>query len=828
MSIQQYGVTPLRTALRKDDNFLAVYEKLLCGNELSSGELRYLLRIAIALLSMANKDKDSAYFGYSMIVRYSNYTSNYEALYDVAMAHNYMPIVNVIDRIRGDIVESDDDNFHDLFVDSLKSTFLDERSDSYRSEGQLELVNFMAITENAAVVAPTSYGKSELIIEEVRSSISGQKNVCIVVPTKALVTQTKKRLYARSIRRVITHPDMYTSRLFGYTGFVAVLTQERLLSLFTRNKELRMDTLFIDEAHNMLDDDERSVLLSQVILIAKKRNTEVNVNYFTPFLADTENLTVLRGTEPNGFLTEERMKVERYFYRLRGNDSVLIYDQFLDTSFTYQHRSPSDAASFIIENGSDKNIVYLNMPREVSRFATDLASHLPDIEMTDHLKKAMEAIAGYTSPLYNIIACLKKGVLFHHGSMPDVVKMYVENLYSEGLIDIKYLVTTSTLLEGVNIPANRLFIVNSAIGRGALSDSQLKNLAGRVGRYSELFSKSATDISLLEPRIYLVNDGDYERNTIGNPENFYNSRVKLGKKIVDKVENPLLQKAHLVSAERLEKELTYLSNVEEGIQLTDLTIRTATTAIGKSLFEHSARDFDILLNEAILNENYESFFSRMSSKVEDTEQLFNAIEAIFINNVNILEYSSTYFIANYSGVKAHHQWYLEKNIEQPSLNFLISIILYSWRDVTTVVFVGGMGDVDKHGERNGFNTNYALVNRKNQSDRVSLAISKIKVDRDMLENCIMKYVEVMNDMGLLSEDYYNKVKYHTTDQFIILLLKQGASHELAMLLAEKYKDYVVADENEIIRIIGDKDTVLRLMDENDENEIIKFEFKNFI
>ena len=58
--------------------------------------------------------------------------------------------------------------------------------------------------------------------------------------------------------------------------------------------------------------------------------------------------------------------------------------------------------------------------------------------------------------------------------------MRIENLYKQGLI--KFLFCTSTLLEGVNLPAKNIFILSEKIGDGKMSDIDFWNLAGRAGR----------------------------------------------------------------------------------------------------------------------------------------------------------------------------------------------------------------------------------------------------------------------------------------------------------------------------------------------------------
>lgn len=122
-----------------------------------------------------------------------------------------------------------------------------------------------SVKSDYLIVAPTSYGKSEMIISKVVSNLD--KRVCIIVPSKALLSQTKRRLLdnevvATTAKRIITHPEMYRAE---DETFVATLTQERLLRLMQTHPDFSIDVLLVDEAHNLLDGEERGSLLLQAI-----------------------------------------------------------------------------------------------------------------------------------------------------------------------------------------------------------------------------------------------------------------------------------------------------------------------------------------------------------------------------------------------------------------------------------------------------------------------------------------------------------------------------------------------------------------------------------
>ena len=115
-------------------------------------------------------------------------------------------------------------------------------------------------------------------------------------------------------------------------NLVAVLTQERLLRLLKMQPELYFDFIVIDEAHGLLNDDTRSRLLAEVILILEKRNPEVALKFLTPFLGDSDNLRIkFMDINISEYKVSEYIKTERfYIYDERETKKLKFYDQFLD------------------------------------------------------------------------------------------------------------------------------------------------------------------------------------------------------------------------------------------------------------------------------------------------------------------------------------------------------------------------------------------------------------------------------------------------------------------------------------------------------------------
>ena len=60
---------------------------------------------------------------------------------------------------------------------------------------------------------------------------------------------------------------------------------------FENEYDIIFDVLMIDEAHNLFENDERSKLLSKIIIYLKNKNENFIVKYFSPIIKDENSLT---------------------------------------------------------------------------------------------------------------------------------------------------------------------------------------------------------------------------------------------------------------------------------------------------------------------------------------------------------------------------------------------------------------------------------------------------------------------------------------------------------------------------------------------------------
>ncbi len=801
----------------KNTEFSSLYSKIIKNEFISNEDIIKLLQLAIIFL---NSDNQYVFqLGYRIIVMFSIQYSVYEPLYEVAINLGLYPISHFIESKK---IERNKKNIFTEINASYMNLF--NFDNIYMSANQFDLKNFYKKNnENSlSVVAPTSYGKTELILQTIKMNID--KNICIITPTKSLLAQTKKRILNESIigvEKIIIHPEMYR---IEDTPSVFVLTQERVLRILKSDPRLYFDIVIVDEAHNLLLNDERSQLLACVIAIIYKRHSNTIYKFLTPFIEDNSNL-LIRNTNYSlkNFRVDEYLKTERiYAYDILGGTGFNAYDQFLNKWYKIENEVNNlTQEKFLLKYMGDKNIVYFNKPVDIEKFSNLLISVLPDIKMNPQLEKAIADISSFLNPDYTLIKCIKKGFIYHHGSVPDSIRQYIEYQYINEK-EIKLVLTTSTLLEGVNLPADKMFIFDNKKGRKNLSASSFRNLIGRVCRFGEIFSEGNNSLNKLMPEIYLV-IGNYF-NVNNNYKTFVENVMRIDKEVIDNPENVLLNNSKIGEGNEifLRNAEEFMENYETGI-INNYEGRIVKTNVGRSLIHNNILEFDIFSCEENIQDKI-SYFIKQNYKIDNSSELMQTIDVLFLSNVDYDKNKNFMRFTNESA-QAYYSYFLNQRINNESYSKMILRTLGYWMKIIRdnkdpLVYVGKWGDCVRN---NGIKKLWVDVRKKSRSDLINLAIVKIKEELDFLDNSLVKYIEVLYEVNLIEESFYYRLKYGTDDEFKIALIKNGLSIATASLLIEKYFNFIFIDV--LFNIVKRKQGLINEMRRNNENDIYILEVK---
>ncbi|MCT9821127.1 DEAD/DEAH box helicase [Microbacterium sp. W1N] len=773
--------------------------------------------LRFAVLFLRSDDALLQRLGYRVLLQYAQVTGDYEPIHDIARVKDLMPVVVAAERLQSTL--SSTDSFHDLLHVAHRTNFRVAGAgddETYRTRGQMELRQFNSRAQRAVVVAPTSYGKSEMLIDRVAASLG--ERICVIVPTRALIAQTRanlmsdSRVYDSRVR-ILTHPDSYA----GDASFVAVMTQERLQRLFVEQSDLALDALLIDEAHSVLQADGRAIDLAQVTLVAQHRNPGLRIAYYTPFVADPTLLRLVGDElELPTKVTNEHVKAEKYLWA-RVGETALLYDQFLNRFIETRREIPADPIDAIFVLAGRRTLLYVNKPSQAQKLAAEIAARLPELDLSEQAQRAIAAIGDLIDPAYSLIDAIKKGVFYHHGRVPDILRHYIERLFREDAsVDPRYMVCTSTLLEGVNTPADRLIMLSHKRGRNTLSRSAFRNLAGRVGRFSEVFDPRRETLDLLQPEIALLPNAAYS-DSRWNVENYLPQVADLQKAVVDKADNPLLAAAEdsLARAEALE----YLENIEPGITQM-LAPRSAQTEVGRLCFVHGVRDFDIFDNEHTIQSLVDEYRSRQVV-LSDMAAVVDAVTDLFIERIDPESRTKANLrrLADNESARAFYSAFLSWRTQNAPYKVLISRFMGWWeQNDEEYVYVGTSWGEERLG---GPLPLYVRMREKSHTERLNLAVAKVKEEHDFVDFNLMRYVDILSALDLLSERLHLNVKYGTTDPYLIALLRTGFSPELARLIEADYRDHVAVDL--IADLVVVADSLATSMERDGANDVLIYE-----
>ncbi|AME06323.1 DEAD/DEAH box helicase [Bacillus siamensis] len=366
----------------------------------------------------------------------------------------------------------------------------------YLTDTQFALYQKLINSNVFSFSGPTSMGKSFMIKLKIAELMNEERrpNIAVIVPTRALIHQfaseikidLKKQVNEKNYT-VLTHGNLEGLDIEN-TKLILVLTPERLLSYLSEFTYPRINCLFIDEAHKLASEqDKRSVTLYTAIERAMFSNKHIQLFFASPNVSNPEIFLKLFNKEANYvYQSSESPVAQQLFYIDLIERCVIHYTELKDIMYKPNIlKEQTDCLKIINYLSKDyANLVYCPSRREAVTKAQEYSERFPTKDMSIETKKriqeAIRIIESVVHPDYYLIDCLKKGVAYHFSNLPQVVRNNIEKLFKDGII--KFLFCTSTLLEGVNLPAKNVFILKNKNGTRNFKKVDFWNLAGRAGR----------------------------------------------------------------------------------------------------------------------------------------------------------------------------------------------------------------------------------------------------------------------------------------------------------------------------------------------------------
>ena len=371
----------------------------------------------------------------------------------------YTPLINHLIRETGlfPYLEPETSNWDERFVYDVFKVEVGESEPLTLHREQSLLLKQLLEGKNIAVSAPTSFGKSFVIDAFIK--IKKPKNVLIIVPTIALTDETRRRLYKKfaSEYKIIT-----TTEVEPAEKNIFIFPQERAINYL--NKVERFDIMIIDEfykASKNFDKERSPSLIKAIIQLGSKSEQRY-------FLAP--NISSL-GKNP--------FTKEMEFIKLDFNTVFLDVKEFYKEIGKDEERKTAKLIE-ILKAQDTKSLIYAGTYSNI-----DILSNIININFEEKNSELLNNFSKWLSKNYSynwsLTYSVKRGTGIHNGRLHRSLSQIQVKLFEEkdGLNNI---ISTSSIIEGVNTSAENVILWMNKNGSSGLNDFTYRNIIGRGGR----------------------------------------------------------------------------------------------------------------------------------------------------------------------------------------------------------------------------------------------------------------------------------------------------------------------------------------------------------
>ena len=377
---------------------------------------------------------------------------------------------------------------------------------------QLQIWTSMDTEKMIGISAPTSAGKSFVILLKLLAKLSKDNfDIVYIIPTLSLLNQVSED-FNKTIKKLGIQncrvSNSFVQKGNEHTNNIFVLTQEKAISAFADERNIYSKDIILvaDEIQNIErikeDNDERSKILfdclnefrykdniKQIIIsgpridgikMTGKSIFGIEAKEITSVDSPVLNITYSISKERNIFYLKQYCGIidQPFIKKITNPDFIEGYGKK-----TYDEKFLSYLNTFAEKFKGQQNIIFSPTASTARKIACSLEI---DNEMIPQITELIDYYKQTIHPEYPMCQTLKYGVAYHHGKLPDHVRRTIENaIHNKWVTNIA---CTTTLLQGVNLPAQNIIVRNPHLYQKKQSDSaelsnyEMANLRGRAGR----------------------------------------------------------------------------------------------------------------------------------------------------------------------------------------------------------------------------------------------------------------------------------------------------------------------------------------------------------
>lgn len=666
---------------------------------------------------------------------------------------------------------------------------------------------------------PTSMGKSFVVQTYIKKQIEDPDvrpiNYAILVPTKALINEVRSNI----IGSLQTKLKELNYRVVTAAGdivlkqdhhFIFVMTPERLHHMMIEQDSIQVDFLFIDEAHKISDRGGRASYYFKVLTQLRNQRELPTIIFASPNVPNPEvYLSVIPGAHPE----EMKKLASRY-------TPVCQFKYYVDfctkKAYRFNDYTRHEDAFWNIPDGEglvelvkrvgsgQQNVVYCSSRKKVVDFAVEYAEDLDSID-NDKLKTLAQEIRNEVHSKCFLADLILKGVAYHVGYLPSNIRLRIERSFEDG--DLRTIFCTSTLVEGVNLPADNLFITSYKDGISNMDEVKFRNLVGRVGRikynlYGNAVLVRMDDSLKSEQYLKLLKEDVPEQTTALDIKK---NHQHFGTLVDDLAEGDVqMSKTHAAATEEDFEALRKFALI-----LTRDLVTGETTPVTRAFvpylneskiqkiidnFSQDRTNDDITLSydqydnlkDLIADEKYGKY-PELSG--EDDEADFEEVVDFLLRlrrvfKWDVYEKETIGKKINPNGKKGGIlRWYATILLRWIRGNGLSTIIHYAIRykenNPETGVWLGKVKYADTYEKGNDFHLNYVIAESLGTIENVLLfSIS------NYFRKFSLEYKRQHGNIEYFDNDWYDFIEYGTTNPDTIFLQQNGFSREASIFILD--------------------------------------------
>lgn len=389
-------------------------------------------------------------------------------------------------------------------LDRRRSNMLDIEGGSYlTTDFQMNLWKRLIYENYVSISAPTSSGKSFILKKYIEQQFFINEKYCAfyIVPSRALINQVSEEF-----RVDLTDVEIQTAfieneeNLFSKT--IYILTPERALKIINLEHNIpNPNIIFIDEIQGVEDEQGRGNLFEYIYgefarLFPNAKIIMAGPNILNPQALFTELFSLQSEVASTSLSPVFQLKSiiqlndNSIQFKLYDNKVIQTVKKPIESGKNVKRifsNNRGDGLAILINeiilNSNDNNIIYSSRSDSAETWAVKYSESIDLKDIPQEILDFIDYLQEDVHRKYILIKCLKKRVAFHHSKLSELARKEIEVLFQKGVI--KTLFCTSTLLEGVNMPANNLFIIKPEKNRLELSSFEFGNLIGRAGRIKD-------------------------------------------------------------------------------------------------------------------------------------------------------------------------------------------------------------------------------------------------------------------------------------------------------------------------------------------------------